>query len=97
MVDPAALTIKANDASRVVGALNPAFSATATGFVNGDTLASLQGTLTFTTPATTSSPAGTYSITPAGLSSTNYAIAFVAGELIVNSAMFRLYLPAIRG
>jgi Big-like domain-containing protein/MBG domain-containing protein len=51
--------------------------------VNGDSLASLIGTLTFATTATAASPVGTYSVTPQGVSSPNYTIAFVAGTLSV--------------
>ena len=82
-VDPASLTITANDASRPVGAANPAFTATFSGFVNGETEAALGGTLAFGTAATAASPAGDYAITPAGVSSTNYSIQFVAGTLRV--------------
>ena len=45
----------------------------------------LGGTLSFSTPATASSPAGSYAITPAGLTSGNYAIHFVSGTLTVLS------------
>jgi len=48
-----------------------------------DTPASLGGALVFTTPATPSSPAGAYNITPSGQTSTNYAITYVDGTLTV--------------
>ena len=82
-VTPAALTVTANNVSKVYGSPNPTFTATYTGFVNGDTASSLGGTLSFTTTATTSSPAGTYPITPGGLTSANYNITFVSGVLTV--------------
>ena len=77
------LTITASDATRVYGAANPAFSVTASGFINGDTLATLSGTLICSTPATPSSPVGTYPISCSGLTSTKYVITFVPGALSV--------------
>jgi hypothetical protein len=55
------------------------------GFVPGEGPSVLGGTLTCSTPATKSSPPGTYAITPAGLTSGNYAIKFVNGTLTVIS------------
>ena len=40
--------------------------------------------LSFATPATKDSPAGTYAITPSGLTSGNYLISWVDGVLTVN-------------
>jgi hypothetical protein len=82
-VSAAPLTITAIDASKSQGQPNPAFTASYNGFVNGDTGASLSGTLAFATPANTSSPAGSYSVTPGGLTSANYTINFVSGTLTV--------------
>ncbi len=82
-VTRAPLTVTANDATRRVGAPNPTFTARYSGFVNDDGPADLGGTLSFSTPATNASPAGTYSITPSGLTSSNYAITFVDGTLTV--------------
>ena len=44
--------------------------------------------LQFTTsePASGYAPVGTYTITPSGLASSNYSVAFVAGTLTVNPA-----------
>ncbi len=82
-VAPAPLVVLALNASKPFGAPLPAFSGSATGFVNGDTLASLGGSLSFVTTATAGSAVGTYPIVPSGLSSPNYAIAFVAGTLSI--------------
>ena len=46
---------------------NPAFTVTPTGLVNGNTVADLTGTLTFTTGADATSPVGTYAIGASGL------------------------------
>jgi hypothetical protein len=85
-VGPAPLTITANNASRAYGAPNPTFNnVTGTGFLNGDTLASLNGTLICSATATRTSPAGAYPITCSGLSSPNYSISYVAGTLTVTT------------
>src|SRR5262249_45448877 len=78
-VNAATLTVTAVNATRAYGAANPAFTVNYAGFVNGDTAAGLGGTLNVTTTATAASPVGTYPITPAGLTSTNYTISYVPG------------------
>jgi probable HAF family extracellular repeat protein len=79
----ASLTITANSATRLVGAANPAFTVSYAGFVLGEAPTVLDGTLTFVTDASQTSPAGVYSITPSGLSSPNYDITYVNGSLKV--------------
>ena len=85
-VTPAPLTITANDAERPVGQENPPFSARFDGFVLNQDVTALDGALGFVTPADIASPAGLFAITPEGLSSGNYAIAYVAGVLTVTEA-----------
>ncbi|HSS62584.1 MAG TPA: MBG domain-containing protein [Candidatus Limnocylindrales bacterium] len=85
-VAQAQLSVTADPQSKVYGDPNPAFIVSYSGFVNGDTPASLGGALSFTTAATTSSPVGSYAINPTGLTSSNYAISFVPGALTVNPA-----------
>jgi hypothetical protein len=82
-VNPAPLTVTANDAARLYGAANPAFTARYGGFVLGQGPGVLGGALAFATPATEASPAGHYAIVPSGLTSGNYAITFVPGTLTV--------------
>jgi hypothetical protein len=84
-INPAALSIRADDTSRPEAMPNPAFTATYSGLQFADTPASLAGALGFSTPAIISSPAGPYPITPFGQSSTNYAITYVNGTLVVGS------------
>ncbi|OWK43180.1 beta strand repeat-containing protein [Fimbriiglobus ruber] len=87
-VTPAPLTVTANNATRYVDQANPAFTASYSGFVNGDGPSSLGGTLAFSTTAVgSSSPAGTYPITPSGLTSPNYTIQYVNGTLTVVSVL----------
>jgi hypothetical protein len=72
------LTYTANPASRSFGAANPTFTGTVTGFIGSDTLAnSTGGTLTFTSPATSSSAAGSYAINGSGLTANNGKYIFV--------------------
>lgn len=81
----APLTIRADNASRLVDAPNPTFSATYSGFVNGDTAASLSGTLNCMTTATMFSPVGSYPINCSGQTSPNYVITYVPGTLTVTA------------
>ena len=83
VITPAPLGLVADDKARAFGAPNPPFTATATGFKLGQTVNDLSGALVFATPATTTSPPGIYAIAPGGVSSTNYAITFVDGLLVV--------------
>jgi hypothetical protein len=87
-VNPATLTVTANNASTTVGAAIPAFTASYSGFVNGDTTAVLGGSPSLATTATTSSPVGTYPITASAgtLTAANYAFSFVNGTLTVQPA-----------
>ncbi|MDB4635617.1 autotransporter-associated beta strand repeat-containing protein, partial [Flavobacteriaceae bacterium] len=56
------------------------------GFVDGEdenTLLALSGTLTYTGTALTATNSGTYVITPGGLTSNNYSITYLSGELSI--------------
>lgn len=86
-INPAPLTITADDKTKVLNASNPSLTAIYSGFVLGQNQSVLAGTLTCTTTAT-SSPVGSYLITCSGQSSTNYAITYVPGTLSV------IYAPA---
>jgi hypothetical protein len=87
-VNPGVLTVTANNASRVFGAANPAFTAAISGFVNGDTQSVVSGAAALTTTATAASPVGTYPIDAAQgtLAAANYSFAFVSGTLTVTPA-----------
>ncbi|MGH9733797.1 MAG: MBG domain-containing protein [Candidatus Acidiferrales bacterium] len=84
-VTAAPLTVSANGATRQFGQANPSFTAAFGGFVNGDTLASLVGTLACSSAATPSGPVSgsPYEITCSGVSSPNYSISFVPGSLTI--------------
>jgi hypothetical protein len=79
----APLTVAAKDAKKLLGAANPAFAASYSGFVPGETSMILSGTLAFATAAASSSPVGTYAIRPSGLSSPNYDIRYADGTLTI--------------
>ena len=85
-VAKAALTIQTDNATKVYGQALPAFTASGTGFVNGDSMASLSGTLSFSTSATATSAPGSYTVTPSGVTSANYNISFLWGMLTINKA-----------
>ena len=79
-VNPALLTIAANNASRQTGAADPAFTAQYAGLVNADTAAVVSG-LSIRSTASANSPAGAYPITPSGGSAANYTVAYTPGTL----------------
>ena len=84
-VNPAHLTITAENRTREVGAANPALTVTYSGFVNGETNDVLTAQPTLNTTATTGSPAGDYPITVSGAAAANYDISHVNGTLSVQN------------
>jgi uncharacterized protein YjdB len=82
-VNKAALTIKANDTTKIVGVANPGFTITYTGFVLSETTANLTSLPTVTTIAATNSAPGYYELTPQGGSSSNYSFTYVPGRLTI--------------
>ncbi|WP_424934061.1 MBG domain-containing protein, partial [Amaricoccus macauensis] len=85
-IDPAQLTVTADDASRTYGAENPDFTASYSGFVLGQDASDLDGTLGFTTAAGIASDVGDYDVAATGLTSGNYEIAYEAGTLTIDPA-----------
>ena len=84
-ITPAALSVTADNASRVYGDPNPAFTGAITGIKNGDNI-----TATYSTTATAASPVGAYPITPALVDPTaklgNYTVTSTNGTLTVTPA-----------
>ncbi|WP_158615358.1 MBG domain-containing protein [Acidipila sp. EB88] len=82
-VNAATLVAKANNASRVYGTANPAF----TGVVTGANAAN-NFTESFTTTATTSSDAGSYAIVPSVMGSalSDYTVQTINGTLAITKA-----------
>ncbi|MBR5012714.1 MAG: InlB B-repeat-containing protein, partial [Clostridia bacterium] len=93
-VNKKALIVTADNKSMSYGGVVPTFTVSITGFVNDDSLNSLTGTLVYTVKdslgntitASSSTPVGTYTITPSGLSSANYDITFNNGTLTVHAS-----------
>ena len=86
-VTTAPLTITAVNQTKVYGAALPTLTATFSGFVNGDTSASLTTQPTLATTATTSShvSGNPYAITASGAVDSDYSITYVAGSLTVTA------------
>lgn len=77
-VAPAPITIKADDKQKLLGAPDPVFTATTTGFANAADSATLKSQLVFTVVPTGE---GASDIVPSGISSTDYTITYVKGTL----------------
>ncbi|WP_312436762.1 YDG domain-containing protein [Janthinobacterium sp.] len=83
-ITQAALGVKVDNAEKDQGLVNPAFTASYAGLLGNDTLANeVSGNLVFSTPAGTGSAAGSYLVSAAGQSSTNYALTYTPGVLTV--------------
>jgi hypothetical protein len=87
-ITPASLTITADNQTKVYGDPLPTLTASYSGFVNGDTSASLTVMPTVTTTATASSDVvpGGYPITADGAVDPNYTITYFAGTLTITPA-----------
>jgi hypothetical protein len=86
----AVLTVTADSTNRLFGAIDPAFTASYSGFVGGDTSAVLAGSPAFSTTANLTSSVGgspyLIVVTNGTLSTANYTFAFVNGQLTINPA-----------
>ena len=87
-INPAPLIVSANDQTKVYGAALPTLTASYSGFVNGDTAASLTTPPALTTTADAGSPVldNPYAITVSGAADPNYAISYAAGSLTITPA-----------
>ncbi|MGF6929334.1 gliding motility-associated-like protein [Chitinophaga sp. W2I13] len=87
-VAKAALTIKARDEVRTYtgSSYTGGNGVDYTGLVNGDGTTSLTGTLVYTGTSQGAINAGTYIITPSGLTASNYNITFTNGQLTIAKA-----------
>jgi RHS repeat-associated protein len=83
-VDPASLTITADDQSMNYGGSVPTLTVSYSGLVNGDTAPSTPPTVS--TTATSSSPVSgsPYDISASGASDSDYTISYVGGSMTVN-------------
>ncbi len=87
-IDKTALTITAKNAEKTYDKLAYAGGndVTFNGFVNGENRDALNGSLTYGGTAQGATEVGTYILTPAGLTSTNYTITFRDGTLTIKAA-----------
>jgi len=93
----APLKITANNVTLVDGSAQPAFTASFSGFPVGLGPSALLGALTFTTTPVAGMP-GHFEILPGGLSSSNFAITFVPGTLVVTEvSVTPTVMPAASG
>ena len=82
-----ALTVAAQDKAIAYGEVPANAGVTYAGFVDGEDASALSGALVFDYDGyAAGSPAGTYAITPSGISSANYDITYEAGVLSVRAA-----------
>lgn len=90
VVNKSPLVVTANTISITYGQALPAYTATITGFVNGDTAATaVTGSAALSTTPTTPGAVNTYPITPAigSLAATNYTFStFTSGTLTIGKA-----------
>ena len=86
-IDPAALVVTANDAAATVGSpWTGGNGASYSGFVGGDSAASLTGALVYGGNAQGANEVGRYRIGVSGLSSNNYLLHYVDGTLTLRAA-----------
>ncbi len=87
-VTGAPLTITANNQTKTYGAALATLTASYTGFVNGDTTASLATSPTLSTTATAAShvSGNPYTIIASGATDADYTISYVSGTLTVTGA-----------
>ncbi|SEW35473.1 Ig-like domain (group 3), partial [Roseivirga pacifica] len=85
-VNKAAITATAENKSKVYGEVNPSFTITYSGFVNGEDKSVFTSEPTASTVADASSGVGTYDITLTGGVAGNYSFAANKGTLTINKA-----------
>ena len=84
-VNKPTLTVTADNKTISYGDQIPEFTVTYSGFINDDDASKLGGFPSFTSDYTMSSPVGSYTITPSGLTSQEYNIVFQTGTLTVTA------------
>jgi uncharacterized repeat protein (TIGR01451 family) len=87
-VTKATLTVTTQNATKVYGDTNPAFSYVISGFLNNETVAVVSGTANCNTSANSASPAGAFPITCSlgTLAATDYNFTFVPATLTITRA-----------
>jgi len=93
IIDPAPLTIIANNQTKTYGAGNPELTISFVGFVNNEDASVLSMQPMINTIANTTSPIGKYPITVSGAEASNYDITYVPGTLTVIPTNAQLVIP----
>lgn len=86
-VTKASILVTANDATRIYGDTDPAFTATYTGFKNGQNVSVIDTLATGTSNSLVTSNVGTYDITMSGAMDNNYSFIYADGILDVTKSM----------
>jgi len=87
VINPATLTVTADDKSKMCGQPNPVLTASYAGFIGGEGTNVLTSPAVMSTTATINSTAGAYPITVSGAAATNYAVNYASGTLTVVPAL----------
>jgi len=85
-IDPATLTVTANNESKMCGQPNPALTASYSGFITGEDTNVLTSPAVLSTTATINSTPGAYPITASGVAAANYTVNYGNGMLTVTVA-----------
>ena len=85
-INQAPLSCTADNKSVTYGDAAPTYTASYSGWVNSETQTVLSGSLAFACDYSAGSNVGDYTITPSGVTATNYDITFNTGTLTVNKA-----------
>jgi len=87
VINPATLTVTANDQMKMCGQPNPPLTASYSGFISGENTNVLTSPAVLSTTATINSAAGAYPITASGATAANYTIDYDSGTLTVFPAL----------
>ena len=82
-VEKANLSVKADEKEMLIGSTLPEFTATYSGFKNGETSSILMAAPEFQCSANSKSPAGNYTISAFGAEAQNYEISYQSGILTI--------------
>ncbi|MFI8379189.1 MBG domain-containing protein [Leeuwenhoekiella sp. NPDC079379] len=87
-ITPAALTITADNQTKVYGEADPVFTVSYSGFVNGDSETDLGGTLNIS--RISGEAVGSYEISASGVTSSNYDITYIGGSFEITPAVLTI-------
>lgn len=85
-INPAPLTARVKDATRMYGEGNPQFETEYSGFLTGEDETVITNHGSYTTSATVKSDVGSYTLSQSGVTAKNYAVKYESGTLTVTKA-----------